>query len=105
MFFYKFFFIVNIYNIFAAFVLKREFRNPKDCLVFYPFPVWSLHHAYLQIQHFSSFNILFAGVESFLIFSMDTSIRGTSLDQSGEGDLLIPITGLLLSVAIDFDAG
>ncbi|XP_033629378.1 low-density lipoprotein receptor-related protein 1-like isoform X2 [Asterias rubens] len=49
-------------------------------------------------------NISCKGVESFLIFSMDTSIRGTSLDQSGEGDLLIPITGLLLSVAIDFDA-
>ncbi|XP_038049226.1 prolow-density lipoprotein receptor-related protein 1-like [Patiria miniata] len=44
------------------------------------------------------------GVESFLIYSIDTSIRGIGLDPSDEGDLLIPISGLLLAVAIDFDA-
>ncbi|XP_022111824.1 prolow-density lipoprotein receptor-related protein 1-like [Acanthaster planci] len=44
------------------------------------------------------------GVESFLIYSMDTSIRGIGLQPGDEGDLLIPVSGLQLAVAIDFDA-
>ncbi|XP_002741307.2 prolow-density lipoprotein receptor-related protein 1-like [Saccoglossus kowalevskii] len=44
------------------------------------------------------------GIASFLLYSMDTGIYGISLDLVDTVDVLTPITGLTLAVAVDFDA-
>lgn len=49
---------------------------------------------------------MFLGVSEFLLYSTDETIRGLSLEQPlGDKDMLTPITGHMLSVAIDFHAG
>ncbi|XP_077997711.1 prolow-density lipoprotein receptor-related protein 1-like [Glandiceps talaboti] len=44
------------------------------------------------------------GIASFLLYSIDSGIRGISLDPEDETDALTPMTGATLAVAIDFDA-
>ncbi|XP_048876028.1 low-density lipoprotein receptor-related protein 1B-like isoform X1 [Brienomyrus brachyistius] len=45
------------------------------------------------------------GIGSFLMYSIQEGIRGISLDPSDNTDVLMPITGTLFPVGVDFHAG
>lgn len=48
---------------------------------------------------------LSAGVDSFLLYSVQETIRGIPLDPSDKSDALMPVSGIFLGVGIDFHAG
>ena len=48
---------------------------------------------------------LFVGVESFLMYSIHEGIRGIALDPNDNMETLMPITGSLFAVGVDFHAG
>uniref|UniRef100_A0A6Q2Z9X6 EGF-like domain-containing protein n=1 Tax=Esox lucius TaxID=8010 RepID=A0A6Q2Z9X6_ESOLU len=45
------------------------------------------------------------GIESFLIYSVHEGVRGIALDPNDNMDALMPITGTLFAVGVDFHAG
>lgn len=45
------------------------------------------------------------GVDSFLMYSIHEGIRGISLDPNDNTEALMPITGTLFAVGVDFHAG
>uniref|UniRef100_A0A8C8LYL0 EGF-like domain-containing protein n=1 Tax=Oncorhynchus tshawytscha TaxID=74940 RepID=A0A8C8LYL0_ONCTS len=45
------------------------------------------------------------GIGSFLMYSFHEGIRGISLDPSDNSETLMPVTGSMMAVGIDFDAG
>lgn len=46
-----------------------------------------------------------AGVDSFLMYSVHEGIRGIALDPNDNSEALMPITGTLFAVGVDFHAG
>lgn len=46
-----------------------------------------------------------AGVDSFLMYSVHEGIRGVALDPNDNSEALMPITGTLFAVGVDFHAG
>lgn len=45
------------------------------------------------------------GVDSFLMYSIHEGIRGIALDPNDNTEALMPITGTLFAVGVDFHAG
>lgn len=45
------------------------------------------------------------GIGSFLMYSVHEGIRGISLDPSDNSEVLMPVTGSMMAVGIDFHAG
>eukprot|EP00066_Takifugu_rubripes_P020818 XP_011610084.1 PREDICTED: low-density lipoprotein receptor-related protein 1B [Takifugu rubripes] len=45
------------------------------------------------------------GVDSFLIYSIHEGVRGVALDPNDNSEALMPITGTLFAVGVDFHAG
>ena len=45
------------------------------------------------------------GVDSFLMYSIHEGIRGIALDANDNTEALMPITGTLFAVGVDFHAG
>lgn len=45
------------------------------------------------------------GVDSFLIYSIHEGVRGVALDLNDNSEALMPITGTLFAVGVDFHAG
>lgn len=48
---------------------------------------------------------LFLGVDSFLMYSIHEGIRGIALEPNDNSEALMPITGTLFAVGVDFHAG
>lgn len=48
---------------------------------------------------------LWAGMGSFLLYSVHEGIRGIPLDPADKSDALVPVSGTSLAVGIDFHAG
>lgn len=46
-----------------------------------------------------------AGVQSFLMYSVNEGIRGLSLDPSDNSEVLMPVTGTTFAVGMDYHAG
>lgn len=46
-----------------------------------------------------------SGVDSFLMYSIHEGIRGIALDPDDHSEALMPITGTLFAVGVDFHAG
>lgn len=46
-----------------------------------------------------------SGVDSFLMYSIHEGIRGIALDPNDNSEALMPITGTLFAVGVDFHAG
>lgn len=73
------------------------------------------NHNYLRVfgslkvypQHTVLFFLLFfwAGMGSFLLYSVHEGIRGIPLDPADKSDALVPVSGTSLAVGIDFHAG
>lgn len=45
------------------------------------------------------------GVDSFLMYSIHEGIRGMALEPNDNSEALMPITGTLFAVGVDFHAG
>ncbi len=45
------------------------------------------------------------GVDSFLMYSIHEGVRGIALDPNDNSEALMPITGTLFAVGVDFHAG
>lgn len=45
------------------------------------------------------------GMDSFVMYSIHEGIRGISLDPNDNTEALMPITGTLFAVGVDFHAG
>jgi hypothetical protein len=50
-------------------------------------------------------SFLTVGIESFLMYSIHEGIRGIALDPNDNMEALMPITGTLFAVGVDFHAG
>lgn len=46
-----------------------------------------------------------AGVQSFLMYSVNEGIRGLSLDPSDNSEVLMPVTGTTFAMGMDYHAG
>ena len=73
----------------------------RHCLVAaVSFVVWML-----SILRPLTYCTLWAGMGSFLLYSVHEGIRGIPLEPADKSDALVPVSGTSLAVGIDFHAG
>lgn len=87
-------------------------RAPSDticavtaCLVKVTSDEWMDGEAVLPLSGALTWSFLALGVDSFLIYSIHEGVRGVALDPNDNSEALMPISGTLFAVGVDFHAG
>lgn len=84
--------ILVVFRLAACFVM---WKVPKESCMMSVWPPSNISRLLLSIT----------GLSSFLMYSFHEGIRGIALDPSDHGETLMPISGTLFAVGVDFHAG
>ncbi len=84
--------ILVVFGLAACFVM---WKVPKENCMMFVWPPSNISRLLLSIT----------GLSSFLMYSFHEGIRGIALDPSDHSETLMPISGTLFAVGVDFHAG
>lgn len=84
--------ILVVFGLAACFVM---WKVPKENCMMFVWPPSNISRLLLSIT----------GLSSFLMYSFHEGIRGIALDPGDHGETLMPISGTLFAVGVDFHAG